>query len=283
MNALEPQAVKDADHVLIGSVGIWLPGVPDLEHFKRGARGMEVAGSDYAPPGGKSIEPRSRRRASRLSRAMADACIEAITGAGLDATRVPTVFGSALGEAATMLTLLDQMWRGQEMSPMAFATSVHSAASGVVSISSENRGFTTSLSADFDTASAAIMEAWGLTQTMRTPVIVVCGDDDSPKDFVPDEEAFDLVAVAISLCPSDHVFPDGKRALGRLTWPSISAPTGAAPALLASLEVSARVGRNPQAGLLDLVAAVVAGKSGNVRLDRGRGSGHFIAFTAAPP
>jgi Beta-ketoacyl synthase, N-terminal domain len=281
MSPFESGKVDLAPSVLVGSVGVWLPGVPDLEHFKRGARGFEVKGTEYPPPGGKSIEARSRRRASRLSRAMADACAEAIVGAGLDAMQVPTVFGSALGEATTMISLLDQMWRGQEMSPMAFATSVHSAASGVVSISAQNRGFTTSLSADFDTASAALLEAWGLVQTMRTPVIVVCGDDDSPKDFVPDHEAFDLLAVAISLCPIDHVFAPGHHALGRLSWP-IDAQLGLEQPRVSPLELTPRVSRNPQAALLDLVGAIIQGANGTVRLDRGRGSGQVISYTSAP-
>jgi hypothetical protein len=164
---------------------------------------------------------------------------------------------------------------------MAFATSVHSAASGVVSISAQNRGFTTSLSADFDTASAALLEAWGLVHTMRTPVIVVCGDDDSPKDFVPDHEAFDLLAVAISLCPIDHAFAPGHHALGRLSWPS-NPQLGLEQQRLTPLEFAPRVSRNPQAGLLDLLGAVVQGTSGTVRLDRGRGSGHCISYTSAP-
>jgi Beta-ketoacyl synthase, N-terminal domain len=264
--------------LLVGSVGLWLPGVASVEEFKQGARGLDVSGSEYAPPGGKSIEVRSRRRASRLSRALADVCAEAVSGAGIDAATVPTVFGSTLGEAATMISLLDQMWRGQEMSPMAFATSVHSAASGVVSISSQNRGFTTSLSADFDTTAAALMEGWGLVHAMRTPVVVVCGDDDSPKDFVPEPQAFDLMAVAISLCPLDYRFPEGHGPLGRISWPEPSRVAGGRT--LDPVSVSTRVGRNPQAGMLDLVAAVLARQSGLVRLDRGNGSGQCISFTA---
>lgn len=263
--------------VLVGSVGLWFPGVPDVAHFKNGARGLEFTGPEFAPPTGASIEVRTRRRASKLSRALADVCAECIQAGGFDAARVPTVFGSTLGEATTMISLLDQMWRGQEMSPMAFATSVHSAASGAVSISSQNRGFTTSLSADFDTAAAALMEGWGLVHSMNCPVIVVCGDDNSPADFVPEAQAFNLMAAAISLCPLDHPFSGEHHALGTLEWPA----AGAAPTLPA-LEVTPRIGRNPQAGLLDLVAAICSQRGGLVRLDHGHGSGQCIAYTPSP-
>lgn len=255
--------------VWVAGVGLWLPGVADAQAFAEGARGLE-APRDYAPPGGRSIDARSRRRASRLSRAMADACAEAVAQAGADPSRVATVFGSALGEATTMIHLLDQMWRGQEMSPMGFATSVHSAASGVVSISSGNRGFTTSLSADFDTVAAALSEAWGWVQTHNEPVVVICGDDDAPKDFVPEDEAFDLMAAAVCLVPATHPPSPSARPLMRLSLPQIHTPDRSPETL------SPRVARNPQAALVDLVAAVLARKPAWVRLDRGLGSGYCV-------
>ncbi len=169
-----------------------------------------------------------------------------------------------------MIHLLDQMWRGQEMSPMGFATSVHSAASGVVSISSGNRGFTTSLSADFDTVAAALTEAWGWVQTQKEPAVLVCGDDNSPNDFVPDAEAFDLMAAALCLVPSNHPLPPPARPLARLSLPQQHTPD------LAPVTLSPRVARNPQAALVDLVAAIINGARGWVRLDRGLGSGYCV-------
>jgi hypothetical protein len=219
---------------------------------------------------------------------MADACAEAIADAKLDAATVATVFGSTLGEAATMIGLLDQMWRGEEMSPMGFATSVHSAASGVVSISAGNRAFTTSLSADFDTVAAALLEGWGLVQTLDTPVIVVCGDDESPKDFVPEAQSFDLMAVAISLLPANHQFANGTKPLGKLSWItdargsilSGEAEPRSSYQRLDPVALTPRAGRNPQVGLLDLAAAVISATSGIVCLDRGTGAGTCINFSA---
>lgn len=225
---------------------------------------------DVDPPTGTSIEPRARRRASRLSRALADVCAEASQQAQLDRSGIATVFGSTLGEAHTMITLLGQMWRHEEMSPMGFATSVHSAASSVVSINAGNRAFTTSLSADYDTAAGALFEAWGVVQTMALPTVIACGDDHSPEDFVPDAEAFDLVAVALSLSAVETCADD--LALGYISLPH------AGEATLPGVASSPQVGRNPQAGLLDVAAHLLAGKSGTVRLDRGSGSGLVVAI-----
>ncbi len=260
--------------LLVGGIGLWFPGVGNVEQFRSGERGAATDFSAPPNPSGASIEKRSRRRASRLSRAMVDACVASVLEAGADPGEIPTVFGSTLGEARTMIGLLDQMWRGEEMSPMGFATSVHSAASGVASISAGNRNFTTSLSADYDTVAAALTEAWGLVLTFGMPVAVVCGDDDSPADFVPEHESFSLLATAITLCPPDHPFPEGRKAYGTLSLPASDEPS------VEPFELPDRIARNPGAGLLDLVGAIALGRSGGVRLDRGLGSGLCSVFSA---
>lgn len=258
--------------IAVTGVGLWLPGVSSASELPKLLASAHLPRqSDVPDPSGHSIEPRARRRASRLSRGLADACAQAITQAELDASSVATVFGSTLGEAHTMITLLGQMWRREEMSPMAFATSVHSAASGVVSISAGNRAFTTSLSADYDTVSSALLEGWGVATTMNLPTIVVCGDDQSPGDFVPESEAFDMIAVAIALCPD--TVPSKAPALARISLPFTR--ENECP-LLDPIRTTPQVNRNPQTGMLDLVAHLLSGTKGAVRLDRGLGNGSVV-------
>jgi hypothetical protein len=263
---------SDVDIAITG-VGLWLPGATTLEQLNALAQsGVHPRQTEVDPPPGHSIEVRARRRASRLSRAMADVCAAAIHQAGLDASHVATVFGSTLGEAHTMITLLGQMWRREEMSPMGFATSVHSAASGTVSISAGNRAFTTSLSADYDTVSASLLEAWGVATMHNLPTVVICGDDHSPEDFVPEAESFDLLAVALAITPT----PAAEQAVvGRISLPH---PLIANQPLLPAVTSSAYVARNPQAGLLDLAAHLLAGHKGQVRLDRGLGNGCVVTL-----
>lgn len=268
---LEPRTTT----IAVTGVGLWIPGASDREELPKLLASSHLPRqSEVSAPTGQSIEPRARRRASRLSRALADVCTQAISQAQLDASQVATVFGSTLGEAHTMITLLGQMWRKEEMSPMGFATSVHSAASGVVSINAGNRAFTTSLSADYDTASSALMEGWAVATTMNLPTVVVCGDDHSPEDFVPEAEAFDLVAVALALCP-DPV-PSTTPVLGRISLPFTRDQE---LCLLDPLTTTPQVHRNPQTGLLDVAAHLLAGRKGTVRLDRGYGNGSVLSIT----
>lgn len=264
---------SDVEVTVVG-VGLWIPGATNPTELDALLRSNSFPRqSEVEPPSGSSIEVRARRRASRLSRALADACAAAIKQAQLDASLVGTVFGSTLGEAHTMINLLGQMWRREEMSPMAFATSVHSAASGTVSISSGNRAFTTSLSADYDTVSASLMEGWGVATMLGVPTIVTCGDDNSPSDFVPEAESFDLLAAALALSPTKP--QAGQAVVGRITLPH--APLSDIP-LLPPIATSAHVARNPQAGMLDLVAHLLAGHKGQVRLDRGLGNGSVVTI-----
>lgn len=253
------------DAVITG-VGLWTPGYADARAWRDRAPDPECVA-----PEARALDRRNRRRASTITRALADVFGQAVEQSGADSAEVGAVFGSALGEAGAMIKLLDQIWReGGELSPMTFAGSVHNAASGLVSISSKNHGFTTSLAADYDTSAMALLEGLGFLATHSQPVIVVCGDEQSPADLVPAGEEFALLAGAVALGPA----PGNGRALARVRGPIRGDPTvGAAdaPPLLA---------RNPQAGLLDLIDAILHRRSGAVRLDRGRGEGWCLEVVA---
>jgi len=163
------------------------------------------------------------------------------------------------------------------MSPMRFATSVHSAASGVVSISNRNRAFTTSLSADFDSVAAGLLEVWGLVHIEKEPVVLVCGDDVAPADFVSEEDAFGRMAVSLALAPLDYAGP--APTLARIGLPTLATTEPARDAAadpVAAAKLQAASANNPVVGALDLVCAVGQGRFGNLRLDRGRGSGYSV-------
>jgi hypothetical protein len=244
----------------VAGVGVFMSDYPTAAAWHAGRRSVEPQ-----LPVGAQLDRRSRARSSVLTKALADAFFEAAGSQGIDPGEGAAVFGSALGEVGTMLGLLNQILRDhEEPSPMAFALSVHNAASGVVSIATKNRGFTSSLGADHDTPAMALLEAIGLIAERGEPVIVACGDEPTPVALVPEEEAWELAAMAVALVPLGS---DDDAARVRIRGPFKASPTLVGP------DVAPRIARNPQVGLLDLISAIQTGRSGTVALDRGRGQG----------
>ena len=223
---------------------------------------------------GQGFDRVNRRRAGKLGRAIADAAAEAMEQGQVDPATISTVVGSSIGEATTMIGLLDQMWRDKTpMSPAAFTVSVHNAASGLLSISNKNQGFTTSLAADEDTPGTALLEGIGLVLDRQLPALVVCADEAAPIKLLKQADNWELMAIAVILAPIDaeHLH------LARLQV----APGGSAT--LAPAELPRELEHNPQAGILNLVDAVLRGAPGSVRLDRGTGAGYTarLAFDTA--
>ena len=235
-------------------VGLWLRGFPSTAAWRFGTPDPAAT-----KPLGLALDRVNRRRASQLGRALADVGAEAMSEAEVDPATVPTVIGSSIGETSTMIILLDQMWRQRvPMSPAGFTMSVHNAASGLISITNGNRGFSTSVAADDDTPAGALLEAVGLVHAFGGPVVVACGDEPPPADLVPAEMEYELLAAAVVVAPADQPGP----VLARLRL------TLGGQATVAPASVPESLTRNPQVGLLDLVVAVKSGRSGRVRLNR---------------
>jgi len=254
------------------SLADWLASRPSAEHDA---------------PKGVLVPVRDRRRASPLSRALADAYAGAVERAGVDPKQIASVFGSALGEVSTMIGLLDQMWSdGTPLSPMKFATSVHNAASGMISIATGNRGFTTSLGADYDTPAMALLEGIALVQSTGLDVVVCCGDETPPENLVPANTAWSLLSVAVVLSPLEQAKAGAFRLSDFGLAPEVDAP----PDALAPPTMSIGLARNPNVGLLDLAIALEralecalerpleVGLESRVRLDRGRGRGYSVCI-----
>jgi hypothetical protein len=266
MQAETPTETKTEAIAVIGA-GAFVPGFEGLKGWAQSSPDPE-----FETPGAAIVPARQRRRASLLSKAFAEAYAEALTASGEAPSEIASVFGSALGEAATMIGLLDQMWSETAMlSPMKFATSVHNAASGMLSIATENRGFTTSLGADFDTPAMALFEGIGLVLAEDRPVLVCCGDEAPPDELVPDGSGWSLLSAAIALAPVAQA-PSGSPRISNL---EIARPT------LEASGAEGPLGRNPCIGLLDLVTAIEHGASGILRLDRGAGRGFSVRIEPA--
>lgn len=260
--------MNDAVTVAITGLGLWLPGFPHATIWAAGTRDAEAI-----KPAGTSLDRVNRRRASPLDRALADTVKQAIDHAGADATTVPIVIGSSIGEAATMISLLDELWRhGNPMSPADFTMSVHNAAAGLISITNKNRGITTSIAADHDTPVAALLEGIGLVLAHDGPAIVACGDEPAPATLVQHAPPWAMVTAAVVLAPLRDGVP-------HLATVRITADE---PATLTLDRFEPLVRENPQIGLLALVDAVQRGAKGVLPLDNGKGRGYRAVIAPGP-
>ncbi len=253
--------------------GAFIPGFDGLAGWASGK-----ASADHETPKAEIVPLRQRRRASPLSKALADAYAEALGAMDRDASSIASVFGSAIGEASTMVGLLDQMWGdAAKLSPMRFAMSVHNAASGVISIATENRGITTAIGADFDTPAMALLEGIGLALSRGESVIVCCGDEAPPENLVAEGAGWGLMTAAIAFCPASQA-PASSPKLSHL---AIAPADLSPPEIPVSPEILQAIGRNPNVGLLDLAVAIRSGMDGVLRLDRGTGRGFSIRLQAS--
>ena len=252
-------------HVAITGVGFWTEGHANAAAWAAGHRDPDVK-----KPLGASLDRVNRRRASPLARALADVVAEALSQSHVEPATAPVVIGSSIGEAATMIGLLDEMWRQRNpMSPADFTMSVHNAAAGLISISNKNRGMTTSLAADHDTPAAALFEGVGLVAAHGTPVVVACGDEPAPPALVQHAPPWSMLAAAVVLAP---FAADGPR-LGALRI------THGERATLGFARFPQLLAQNPQIGLAALVDAVLRRETGVLPLDGGSGRGYQAALS----
>ena len=247
--------------VRVAGVGLWMPRYPSAAAWSARA---PIAADEPSKPQGTAFDRVNRRRASQMGRAIGDAVSDALSQAGVEARTTPVIVGSSIGEASAMIGLLDQMWRKEEpMSPAVFTVSVHNAASGLLSISMKNKGYTTSIAADYDTPAAALLEGVGLIATGHEAVCCVCADEDSPRSLLEHAPHWDMLAGAVVLT----------RAAAPGDGAQLAVEAGGAPDL-APADVAEPFAHNPQVGMLDLIDAVQRGATGALRLDRGKGRGY---------
>ena len=263
--------------VTILGVGMWQPGFPSAKAWLAG-----VPDPTAMKPAGNALDRINRRRAGPLGRSLADSVAEAMVMAAVDPAQAPTIIGSAIGEAATMIDLLDQMWRRHEpMSPAEFTVSVHNAASGLISICNKNRGMTTSLAADSDTPAAALMEGIGMVLAHGVPVCVACGDEPAPENLAGQAPPWSMLASAIVLGPVEPTPNSSAPNSHALNLGELVIALGPTATLRGEV-FDALALANPQIGLAWLVDAVLRGRSGTVALDAGSGRGYTAELRSAP-
>lgn len=202
------------------------------------------------------LPARQRRRASRSSRMAAHVLgrlAEQERVSPIDLRRETLVFGSCHGEMDVTVALLAMMHEDDgALSPMRFSASVHNAAAGLVTISTENQGFSTTISAGADTVAMTLVEALTLLHEGHPRVLVTLTEEPLPSPF-DRERCYGGLAVALELVA------DGAGPVIELRPPH----DPRCPA--DRVEVPASVRANPLAPALGLVHVLEAG-SGRMRL-----------------
>ena len=204
---------------------------------------------------GSLLSARARGRASMLTQIFTS-LLERLCASGFDASRSPLVFGSAYGEMATTMQLLEVQTNTGQSSPLRFQHSVHNTAAGILSIATQNSGFSTSVAAGMDTTAMALLEAMVvLKHADYREVAVLVADEASTSPLASRKHRAAGAGFWLRRVPR------GATARFTLSAPRRSELPGPPPP-----EAEASLEHNPVVDALRLVQAFRAAKAGDIVL-----------------
>src|SRR5690606_38734250 len=179
----------------VRSAAIWAPGLPNVESFLDGK--VPNSKSDEWPEA-RILPPRSRGRASMLTRMYAELYDQLTRASDVDPSTIATVYSSMFGAMATTMSLLDQMASEPRLSPSRFQGSVHNTAAGQLSLATKNHSFSTSLAAGQQSLSMTLLEARAWLACHGGDVFVLIADEHLPERLV-DRPSFVPLGVGFHL------------------------------------------------------------------------------------
>jgi hypothetical protein len=247
----------------VTGVGLWMPGFPDAASW---LAQRPVAGAD-APP----VPGNQRRRSSLLVNMAAEVATQASRQAGVALSRLRIVVGSAFGELATMVSMLEERERDGVLSPLRFQNSVHNAAAGHLSIAHTNKSPAMSLAAGNDTVAMVLLEAMTLLALGGEDVIAVVADEPLPQAIRPGHHA-SAIAAALVLARDEAGAAPTLGVIEDLRQADTTAPDGERPQ-----EVD-----GPTAAILPLFAALGHGRPGRVSVSPAEDPRWSVALRDAP-
>ena len=239
----------------VAGMALWAPGYEDLAAYL-----ADTHDPAHDMPACAIADSRAKRGTSRFARMLGEVATRACAEAGGDLSRVATVYSSAWGEIDIMVALLAQIAEGEQgLSPLRFKHSVHNAASGLVSIASGNRGFSTAMAAGRRSFEMGLLEAYGLLAADEPEVLFCVADDRLP-------EPLNRFAGHEGLAVGFYLVRESEEARARYPRaPLLSAPR---PSRAGDerVEPPALFAQNPAAEALALVRAVAAKRAASLRL-----------------
>jgi hypothetical protein len=238
-------------------MGLWLPGFPGPASWlaRQPVEGAEVPNAAAAA--------KLRRRSSLLVNMVTDVASQASAQAGVPLSRLRIVVGSAYGELATLVEMLDERERDGLVSPLRFQNSVHNAAAGQLSIVHGNKTPATSLAAGNDTVAMVLLEAMTLLALGGDEVVAIVADEPLPQSIRPGHHA-SAIAAALVLAPDTAGGAGPGSAPGTLSLgvlEDLRQTDAAPPAAERPLEID-----GPSAAILPLIAALGQGRSGRIEV-----------------
>jgi len=182
----------------IAAWSAWSPGREDAAAWRTWAAHPEPLASE-GQPDARFLPPLLRRRCTPLSRIMLWAAFQCCPEP--ERAGVRSVFASRHGSINESIELLENVVRGEKLSPTRFSHTVHNAQAGLFSIAAGNREASSSLSGGDESFGCALLEA--LAHRQRDPerdVLLVMGDVPLAETFAPlVEETPSAYAVALRI------------------------------------------------------------------------------------
>jgi len=189
------------------------------------------------------LPPRMRGRSSPLTRIVAQlfSSLEARLSPAalpLDRREVALVLGSAYGEMSTSLELLDEIARGERVSPLRFQASVHNAALGLLTQALDNRAYASALAAGRSSFAMSLLDASVFIRVFGGDAAVLVADEVGPASLL-EGKTFPALGAGLILRSSEEPPPG---ALAELLGVDRCEPEDAPPIVQPAAEVPPELG-----------------------------------------
>ncbi|QLF94304.1 beta-ketoacyl synthase chain length factor [Pseudomonas sp. ABC1] len=180
----------------------WAPGLDSADAWADWcASPQPIVDDEQQQPAVSFLPAMQRRRLSRLARMVCHIAWPLAESY----PALPLVFASRHGETPRTLELIQELARGEALSPTQFSLSVHNAIIGLWSILRGDSSEMTAMAAEGDGLEQAMLEATGLLAEGAPAVLLVIAEETPPALYRPyiDDVPFSY-ALALLLKPGDQ-------------------------------------------------------------------------------
>jgi hypothetical protein len=195
----------------IGLLGPGLTGWPGSQAILCGQQAYQPQKTTLPSP--TLLPAAERRRSGAIVKLTLATGLEAIAAAGLDVTRLPSVFSSSGSDGDNCHAICEMLATDdRRISPTRFHNSVHNAAAGYWSIATGAMTASSVLSAFDASFGAGLLEALTLVVADNTHTVLLACDTPYPEPLHRTRPIYDAVGIALVLAPQCSA-----RALAKIT------------------------------------------------------------------